>query len=273
MISSDHLKVMPTSLQCRSVNGAVYCADAIDLLRDLGKESADVLFLDPPFNLGKRYSKDKSIDQRPADEYHDWLFEIMDASVDALRPGAALFVYHLPIWALRIAAYVEQALEFRHWISISMKNGFARGMKLYPAHYALLYFTKGPPQYFCRPKLNPLRCRSCGSLVRDYGGYKKYIETSGINLSDVWDDLSPVRHKNKKYRVANELPITIFDRILTISGKEGMTYVDPFAGSGSGALSAIKHNLNFVVGDIVQDNTRIIVERIRDSIELEHTCD
>ena len=37
-----------------------------------------------------------------------------------------------------------------------MKNGFARGKKLYPAHYALLYFTKGMPASFQRPKILPL---------------------------------------------------------------------------------------------------------------------
>ena len=248
-----------------SLTGVVYWADAIQLLEAVGEESADIVFLDPPFNLGKCYTENDKIDNRPPEEYSEWLLNVVDSAIDTLRPGGALFVYHLPIWALRIGAHAEKKLLFRHWITVSMKNGFARGNRLYPSHYALLYFTKGNPQFFYRPKLNPLRCRSCGSLVRDYGGYKKIIEESGVNLSDVWDDLSPVRHKNRKHRSANELPMELFERVISISGKPGMSYVDPFAGSGSGAIAALKHKLNFTVGDIVQDNTRLIVSRIKDS--------
>ena len=249
-------------LRFGSVSGSVYCADAIELLEDVGKDFADIVFLDPPFNLGKKYSKSEKIDKIPQEKYEQWLLHVVDKSIDILKPGAALFVYHLPIWALRIGPHAEKRLQFRHWITISMKNSFARGNRLYPAHYALLYFTKGVPQYFHRPKLEPQRCRSCGSLVRDYGGYKKIIEDSGVNLSDVWDDLSPVRHKNRKYRMANELSKKIFERVISISGKSGMTYVDPFAGSGTGAISALSHGLNFVVGDLVHENKNIILERL-----------
>lgn len=251
-----------TSFKFGSHHGTVYCADAADLLHSIGENSADIVFLDPPFNLGKRYSEKHRLDHKPVDEYHEWLFRIVDLSSSILKPGGALFVYHLPLWAMRLGAHAERSLTFRHWISVTMKNGFARGKKLYPAHYALLYFTKGHPQYFSRPKLDPARCRSCGEYIRDYGGYREIIEKSGINLSDVWDDLSPVRHKNRKYRVANELPMELFDRIMIMSGNAGMTYVDPFAGSGSGAVSAVRHQLNFAVGDILKENTEIIVNRL-----------
>ena len=256
----------PTCITRGDISGAVYHADAVDLLNEIGSESADILFLDPPFNLGKRYSATEQIDRKPKKEYEQWLIQIADLSAAALKPGGALYLYHLPLWALRLGPHLETSLTFRHWISISMKNSFARGKKLYPAHYALLYFTKGSPQHFERPKIEPLRCPSCGDFVRDYGGYRKFIEETGVNLSDIWDDLSPVRHKSTKHRGANELPMLLFDRIMTISGTKGMMYVDPFAGSGSGAVAAVKHKLNFLVGDIVSENTDTILSRLREAM-------
>ena len=84
-----------------------------------------------------------------------------------------------------------------------MKNRFPPHGRLYPAHYALLYLTAGDPLTFFRPKIPAPRCRYCDGYVRDYGGYTRYIE-EGINLSDIWDDVSPVRHKPNKHRSANQ---------------------------------------------------------------------
>jgi len=163
---------------------------------------------------------------------------------------------------MRFGAYLNRTLDFRHWIAISMKNGFVRGNRLYPAHYALLYFTKDQPAVFRRPKLKAARCRHCGGVIKDYGGYWPIVRTKGLNLSDVWEDLSPVRHANTKHRAQNELPAKLFDRILAISGTKGGLYVDPFVGSGSGAVASVSAGMSFVVGDLLKKNASLTIERL-----------
>jgi len=246
------------------VEGEVLHADALQLLRALPDETADIVFLDPPFNLGKRYSKSQpSLDRKPELEYSRWLDEILAASARVLAPGGALYLYHLPVWAMRATAKLEALqLDFRHWIAVSMKNGFARGQRLYPAHYALLFFTKGDPKRFKRPKMPAPKCRHCGKYVKDYGGYRRIIDAQGLNLTDFWEDLSPVRHANRKHRAANELPRQIFDRVVAISGGPGALYVDPFAGSGTGALAATAKGLRFSICDLVRANCEIACRRI-----------
>jgi site-specific DNA-methyltransferase (adenine-specific) len=100
--------------------------------------------------------------------------------------------------------------------------------------------------------------------VKDYGGYKSIIEAKGINLSDCWDDVSPVRHASRKNRVANELPNIIFDRVMQISGVSGHVYVDPFAGAGGGVVAAAKAGMSFRACDIIASNCRLIVRRLID---------
>lgn len=246
----------------KALKGTIYWADAEKLLSSIKPGSADIIFLDPPFNLKKKYTKTSTLDNKPEEEYKDWLISVFELSIKALREGGALYLYHLPKWAMRFGPYLETHLDFRHWISVSMKNGFVRGENLYPAHYALLYFTKGKPGAFSRPKTDPQKCRHCDGLVKDYGGYRAIIEEKGINLSDIWEDISPVRHGNKKTRAANELPEKLMDRVLEISGTEGGLYVDPFAGSGTGIVAAAKKGMKFLAGDIVKENCRIIENRI-----------
>lgn len=243
----------------------MYNGDASDFLGALPSESADLIFLDPPFNLGKRYSdKAPHLDRRSESEYLRWMSSILLACVRVLTKGGALYLYHLPNWNLRLGADLERHLEFRHWIAVSMKNGFVRGKRLYPAHYSLLYFTKGPPRNFERPKVSPATCRHCGKNVKDYGGYTHIIEKKGLNLSDVWEDVSPVRHGANKNRKANELPRTITDRVVQISGVVDGLFVDPFAGAGAGMLSAARFGMRFKGTDLVRENCDVIVRRMDD---------
>jgi site-specific DNA-methyltransferase (adenine-specific) len=248
----------------KTLNGTIHTGDALSFLNALPAESARIVFLDPPFNLGKVYGRSPSLDRKPEAEYGRWLGDILDQSVRILAQGGCLYLYHLPQWAMRLGAHLEKTIAFKQWIAISMKNGFVRGRRLYPAHYAMLMFAKGNPTVLNRPKLQPALCRHCGKYVKDYGGYRSIIEAKGINLSDCWDDVSPVRHASRKNRVANELPNVIFDRVMQISGVPGDVYVDPFAGAGGGVVAAAEAGMSFRACDIVTSNCRLIVKRLID---------
>ena len=74
--------------------------------------------------------------------------------------------------------------------------------------------------------------------MKDYGGYKAKLNRSGFNLSDVWTDLSPVRHPRYKSRAGNQLPLKMLDRIVDIASLPGDLVLDPFAGSGTSLVAA-----------------------------------
>ncbi|MCK4392014.1 site-specific DNA-methyltransferase [Candidatus Bipolaricaulota bacterium] len=246
----------------RHAAGEIVRDDALHCLESLCDGCADIVFLDPPFNLGKRYGKNGSHhDRKRESEYVEYMEKVIARSAKVLKDGGALYLYHIPKWAIRLSPYLEEHLDFRHWIAISMKNGFARGDHLYPAHYALLYYTKGKPGSFHRPKVPKPICAKCKRDLRDYGGYAKYV-ADGINLSDVWDDVSPVRHRKSKTRAANELPLVIPERVVTISGcREGLI-VDPFAGSGSTLVAAMSAGMRFVAADCEEEYCELMFQRI-----------
>jgi len=244
-------------------NGFLTCADALTFSQTLQPGKADVVFLDPPFNLGKNYGVARWLEEGDADAYEFYIKKLIREMVRILKPGGALFLYHLPYWASRLSQELLGQLQFRHWIAIAMKNGFVRGKNLYPAHYALLYYTKGEPTHFSRPRLGPQFCRHCRGLVKDYGGYTNIIQDKGINLSDFWDDVSPVRHKTRKYRKANQLPPALTDRIVAIAGFPGAVLVDPFAGTGTSLVSALQAGMFFVGNEISKRSLRICARRLQ----------
>jgi site-specific DNA-methyltransferase (adenine-specific) len=245
-----------------SGRGFLASADALDFARTLRDNIADIVFLDSPFNLGKDYGIAADVDDDESDVYEWYLRVLIAQLIRVLKPGGALFLYHLPYWASRLTPYLQAELEFRHWIAIAMKNGFARGSRLYPAHYALLYYTKGPPASFTRPRISPQICRHCSGIVKDYGGYKGIIDEKGVNLSDFWDDISPVRHESRKLRTANQLPELITNRVVSIAGGDGGLLVDPFMGTGTALVSAKRAGMSYVGNDIAEPCVEIARERL-----------
>lgn len=256
-------KTRPTEVPRSIMPGAeIYTCDARHLLTSIRDDSVDLIFIDPPFNLGKRYgARMPAKDRRSPADYEHFMQEVLDESVRVLAPGGALYLYHMPEWGVRFASYLMKGLTFRHWITVSMKNRFPPHGRLYPAHYALLYLTAGDPLTFFRPKIPAPRCRHCDGYVRDYGGYTRYIE-EGINLSDIWDDVSPVRHKPNKHRSANQLPTVIAERVVEISGVEGGVFLDPFMGTGTSLIAAHQAGIRVIASDIEPSQASIAFDRL-----------
>lgn len=232
--------------------GVLYQTDCFNVFAALRDESIDCIFADPPFNLGKVYGNGEVSDDLEAREYLKWSFSWIDECIRLTKPGGALFIYILPQWGYRFAAHLEdRGMLFRHWIAVSMKGTFPRGQKLYPAHYALLYFTKGKPKTFNRVYLPVPSCRHCGRDIKDYGGHRKYLNPRGINLTDFWEDTAPARHKKFKSRWRiNELKPMISGRCMEISTNPGDLILDPFGGGGSTYEAAERLNRLWIGSEI-----------------------
>lgn len=218
--------------------GSLYEGDCLQVLRTLDAESVDLVFADPPFNLGKDYTS-KIDDSIPDRAYLDWCRSWLDEMIRTLKPGGSLFLFNLPKWNLPLGAYLGERLTFRHWITVDIKYSLPIIGRLYPSHYALLYFVKGTkPAIFHPDRLPCPCCRHCGGELRDYGGYKDKMNPLGVNLSDVWSDIPPVRHAKYKKRAANGLALKLMDRVVTMASNPGSVVLDPFGGSGTTYVAA-----------------------------------
>jgi len=130
-------------------------------------------------------------------------------------------------------------VTFRHWIAVDIKYSLPIQKRLYPSHYSLLYFVKGDKPAIFHPDRMPVRCcRHCGGELRDYGGYKDKMNPKGVNLSDVWTDIPPVRHAKYKKRDANALSLKLMDRIVSMASDPESLILDPFGGSGTTYVAA-----------------------------------
>ncbi len=232
--------------------GRLYHGDCVQILQEIPDASADLAFVDPPFNLGKDYGKGVS-DSLTECEYLKWCSEWISACVRILKPGGALFSFNLPKWNIELGHMLnEEGMLFRHWIAIDIKYSLPIPGRLYPSHYSLLYFTKGKPSFFNRPRVPVPICRHCGGDLKDYGGHRDKLNPKGLNLTDVWTDIPPVRHQSTKRRGANELSLKLLRRVLEISTQPGDLVLDPFGGSGTTFVAAEemhRHWIGIELGD------------------------
>ena len=127
---------------------------------------------------------------------------------------------------------------------------------------------------------------SLGHLVRNYFNVKNIITWDKVNLGmghyfrrrheliifatnnnnrkirnksipDVWRFKRII---NKEY--PTQKPVELFQAMIYASAKEGFNVCDPFVGSGSSAIAAIKNNCNFIGCDISEKAVEICIKRI-----------
>lgn len=269
--------------------GQLFQGDCLHLLKAMSAESVDMVFADPPFNLGKEYGKGIS-DERMGDEYLLWSESWLRESVRVLRPGGSIFVFNLPRWLINYGSVLDAAgMEFRHWIAMRMPKAFPRGKRLSPAHYGCLYYTKGEPTTFNKVYTPIQTCRHCHREIRDYGGHRKALNERGINLMDVidapndvwtdapdalvgarswtelddlWEDIPPVRHSKYKTRGANELAPLMLERLIGVATNKGDLVLDPFGGSGTTFYAAERLERRWIGTEL--GDTSAAVRRLTD---------
>ncbi len=215
--------------------GALFSDDCLNILPRIRDDTVDIIFADPPFNLTKEYGS-KSNDNMSDEEYLAWCCQWIDECIRILNPGGSFFLYNLPKWNVMLGAHMaQQGLTFRHWIAIAIGSTLPFPGRLYPAHYSLLYYSKGKPKTFRKIRTPIETCRHCGGEIRDYGGHRHAMNPKGVNLKDVWADIPPVRHWKfkSKARRANALSTKILDRVVEMSTLPGDLVLDPFGGSGT----------------------------------------
>lgn len=245
--------------------GALFRGDCLEVLPKIADRCIDTVFADPPFNIGKEYGKSVN-DCRAHDEYLAWCRQWIDECIRVLAPGGVFFLYNIPKWNIQLGHYLmAKGMHFRDWITIDIKFGLPLAGRLYPSHYSLLYFSKGRHKTFHNIRTPIRTCRHCGGEIKDYGGHRGAMNPRGVNLTDVWDDVPPVRHwkfKTRK-RKANALSTKILQRVIHMSTNKRDTVLDPFGGSGTTYAVAERMERRWIGIEI--ESADVIIERLEGS--------
>jgi site-specific DNA-methyltransferase (adenine-specific) len=232
----------------------------LEVLREVPSKTVDLAFADPPFNLTKDYNG-YSDDLRESD-YMGWCKRWLTEYARVVKPGGAIIILNLPKWSFRLADFLCRAWELylQNWIvwnALPEPKGV-----LMPAHYSLLYLTKGERaarfnycsmergwEPFDEAVFPPDRPDVCGrrSCVR------RRRASSDLwrgELTDIWHDIHRVRRSKKnaagEHHHPCQTPEMLVDRIIRLTTDPGDLVLDAFAGVGTTALVARRLGRRFI---------------------------
>jgi len=159
----------------------ILCGDCIERMNALAAGSVDLVFADPPFNIGYEY--DVYDDRLERDKYLDWSRGWIGAVHRALKDDGAFWLAIGDEYAaeLKVASH-ELGFHTRSWVIWYYTFGVNCKRKFTRSHAHLFHFVKDPDRFTFRADAPENRIPSARQLV--YGD--KRANSTGRLPDDTW---------------------------------------------------------------------------------------
>ena len=237
----------------------IICGDCIEVLGKTSEPIADLIFADPPFNIGYKY--DKYYDKVKKNNYIAWTKEWIRVCKKVLKHHGSFYIAIGDDYAAHIKIIAEDlGLFMRNWIiwhytfGQQTKNKFAR------AHTHIFYFVNDRKNFTFND--HAVRVPSDRQLLYN----DKRANPAGKMPDDVWDGYSRVcgTFKERTGWHPCQMPETLLKRIISASSNPGDCVLDPFCGSGTTASAAYQLGRHYVGVEISKQYVEKAKKRLAD---------
>lgn len=214
-------------------------SDCIAFLMSLPDESVDVIVTDPAYsgmNQHMRFGNGRIVGDYQSPDNGRWFREFHDDPDTyrvflqhcrrVLRDGRHLYLMFDSYSLLSLGALVREFFEVKNLI-VWDKVKLGMGHYFRRRHELILFAAKG------------------------------YRKLSRRDIPDVWrfPRIHPSRYPTQK-------PVEIFEAMLCGSVEPGYVVCDPFVGSGSSAIAALKRGCGFVGCDVANEAVAFSLDRV-----------
>ncbi len=223
--------------------------DAFDLMTKLREHSFDLLFADPPYNLTKTFGS-AAFREMPASDYEDWLELWLKLCVPLLKKTASIYI--CGDW--RSSSAIQRAgsrfFKLRNRITWEREKGRGARANWKNAAEDIWFFTVSDEYTFNLDAVK--QRRRVLAPYTDNGEPKDWRRSEDGNFRDthpsnIWTDISvPFWSMPENTDHPTQKPEKLLAKIILASTKPGDRILDPFAGSGTTAVTAKKLDRHFV---------------------------
>lgn len=259
----------------KSEAAILYEGDCLEVLASLSERSVDMIFADPPYNLsnggitchaGRMVSVNKGEwdKSKGSDADHAFALEWLTACRRLLKDDGTI------------------------WVSGTMHNIYSVGFALQQLGYKLLnevcwykpnaspnlstrYFTHSHETVIWAAKSDKSKHKFDYQLMKQIAGGKQmrslWMDIDvGDGSQDIWTIPTPPSAEKKFGKHPTQKPLALLERIILASTKPGDTVLDPFTGSSTTGLAAIRHGRHFIGIETNTNYLELSVKRINEEL-------
>jgi len=239
----------------------VYLGDCIEIMSQMPDKTVDLIFADPPFNIGIKY--DNYSDSQSYEDYYNWSEKWIEQTCRILKDNGSIYIAIGDEFVAEINIILKRkGLHFRNWIIWYYTFGQNQRKKFNRAHTHILYFTKHRSNFTFNDE--DIRIPSARQMVYN----DRRANPKGKIPDDVWE-FSRVcgTFKERIGKHPCQMPENLLERIIKAGTYEGDLVLDPFGGTGTTAYVAKRLKRHYITMDISELYFDVINKRLDGQID------
>lgn len=252
-------------------NIVLYEGDCLDLLKDIPNSSLKLIITSPPYNLGKEYEE-----RLKTEKYIEQQARIIKECIRCLSEEGSIcwqvgnYVDKgsiIPLDSVLYPIFIDQGLKLRNRIIWHFEHGLHCSKRFSGRYETIIWFTKSDNYTF---NLDPVRVPQKYPGKKYYKGPKtgKYSSNPlGKNPGDLWIIPNVKSNHIEKTKHPCQFPVELIERFVLSMTNEGDWVFDPFVGTGTTIISAIRHNRKGMGAELYSKYVEIARSRIEQELQ------
>lgn len=223
----------PQEKYLEGASSRIFCGDCVGVLADrIPDSSVQLIFADPPYNIGKTFGEFK--DKWPSDkDYAEWCYEWLNLCLQKLAPNGSMYVMtstqampYLDMWLRERCTVLSRIVWHYDSSGVQAKKYFGS------MYEPILFCVKDARHYTFNAADIEVEART--GAVRKLIDYRK-SEPTPYNTKKVPGNawyFPRVRYRMAEYEDhPSQKPEALLERVIRASSNEGDLVLDPFAGT------------------------------------------
>lgn len=220
--------------------------DALAELKKIPAESVDLIFADPPYNIGKNF--DGLIEAWKEDLFIDWLFEVIAECHRVLKKQGSMYIMNSTENMPWIDLECRKLFTIKSRIIWAYDSSGVQAKKYFGSMYEpILMMVKDAKNYTFNSDAILVEAKTGAKrALIDYRKNPPQPYNSQKVPGNVWE-FSRVRYLMDEYENhPTQKPVALLKRIILASSCPGDIVLDPFAGSFTTGEVAVETGRRFI---------------------------
>jgi len=232
-----------------TVVNKIICGDMFQATKYIPQQSVDLLFVDPPYNMNKKFNKNK-FSKMDMGKYVNWMDSWFQLILPTLKSNASIYICGDWISSPAIYEVLSRYVYIHNRITWEREKGRGSLTNWKNASEDIWFASMGKDYYF-NVEAVKLK-RKVLAPYKENGKPKDWQEEQSGNFrltypSNLWTDLTvPFWSMPENTDHPTQKPEKLVAKIILASSKENDVILDPFLGSGTTAVVAKKLGRRFI---------------------------